>query len=527
MSFENLGLSESLLRAVQEDGYETSTPIQEKAIPSILEGRDLMGCAQTGTGKTAAFALPTLHKMGNGQVKQGQRQRAAKNGSGNYQKRRQTPSRPIRTLVLVPTRELASQVAASFINYSRFTELRTTVVYGGVNQNPQVRALQNGVDVLVACPGRLLDLMNQGHIDISKVEMLILDEADQMLDMGFLPDLKRIVATTPKNRQTLMFSATMPNEIRRLADQWLNKPKLIQIAKVSSPVETVEQSVFFVDAKRKPKLLTHYLKTSNHERTLVFARTKHGADKIVKQLTKSGIYAAAIHGNKTQNVRARTLAKFKSQNPPILIATDIAARGLDVNGISHVINYELPEVPETYVHRIGRTGRAGASGIATSFCSGDERVRLKRIEMLTRRSIFVERDHPEANSNSNGSYKSKESKPNGEKSFQGTPQRRKPKKKSRPGKNARAALNANKGKPTTKGKPARKGKPGRKGQGHSQHSAQEHRSGQTPHPDRSQATQSKTVHLTDSKNGEKAQVSGGKTRRHKRRRRKATASSAE
>jgi len=387
MSFEKLGLSQSIRRAIRDEGYETATPIQTQAIPTVLDGRDLMGCAQTGTGKTAAFALPTLHKLGD--IHSGP---SAPNASTN--KKNRTRSRSIRTLVLVPTRELAVQVAASFTTYGRFTKLRTTVIYGGVNQNPQVRALKNGVDIVVATPGRLLDLMNQGHVDLRKVEILILDEADQMLDMGFLPDLRRIVATTPKQRQTLMFSATMPEEIRRLASSWLRKPKHVQVTPVSSPVETVKQSVYFVEAQHKPQLLTHYLQNTACERTLVFARTKHGADKIVKQLVRSGIRAAAIHGNKSQNARTRTLQQFKSQKPPVLVATDIAARGLDVDAISHVINYELPMVPEIYVHRIGRTGRAGASGIATSFCGGDERSRLKQIERLTRRSIFVERSHP-------------------------------------------------------------------------------------------------------------------------------------
>jgi ATP-dependent RNA helicase RhlE len=384
MSFEKLGLSESLVRAIRDEGYQTATPIQSQAIPFVRDGRDLMGCAQTGTGKTAAFALPTLHRLGAGNC----------GSSGSCNKRNRARTRPIRTLVLTPTRELAVQVAASFATYGRFTGLRTTVVYGGVSQNPQVRALQNGVDIVVATPGRLLDLRNQGHIDLTKIEILILDEADQMLDMGFLPDLKRIVAATPEQRQTLMFSATMPDEIRRLASRWLREPKHVQVTPVSSPVDSVKQSVYLVETRHKPQLLTHYLRNTACQRTLVFARTKHGADKIVKQLVRAGIYAAAIHGNKSQNVRTRTLEQFKSKRPPVLVATDIAARGLDVEQVSHVINYELPEIPEIYVHRIGRTGRAGASGIATSFCGGEERGRLRQIERLTRRSILVEQDQP-------------------------------------------------------------------------------------------------------------------------------------
>ena len=394
MSFEKLGLSPSLLRAVCDEGYETATPIQAQAIPSVLDGRDLMGCAQTGTGKTAAYALPTLHRLGDGWPGESRKNR----GRG--------PTRSIRTLVLVPTRELAVQVAASFSKYGRFGKLRTTVVYGGVNQNPQVRALQRGVDIVVATPGRLLDLMNQGYVDLKRIEILILDEADQMLDMGFLPDLRRIVASTPKRRQTLMFSATMPDEMRLLASQWLNEPVHVQVDPVSSPVDTVMQSVYFVEQRYKPQLLAHYLQATACERTLVFARTKHGADKIAKQLVRSGIHAAAIHGNKSQNARTRTLEQFKSQKPPVLVATDVAARGLDIEAVSHVINYELPEVPEIYVHRIGRTGRAGASGIATSFCGADERVRLKRIELLTRRSISVEQDQPKYELTSQSSSRS-------------------------------------------------------------------------------------------------------------------------
>ena len=381
MSFEKMGLSKSLVRAIRDEGYTTATPIQTQAIPNVLAGRDLMGCAQTGTGKTAAFALPVLHKLGDGD----------RRSSDSKNKRR---TRPIRTLVVVPTRELAVQVATSFNTYGRFTKIRTAVVYGGVSQRPQVLALQRGVDIVVATPGRLLDLMNQGYVELTKIEVLILDEADQMLDMGFLPDLRRIVAATPKQRQTLMFSATMPDEIRRLASRWLRKPEHVQVTPVSSPVDSVKQSVYFVDSRHKPQLLSHYLQRAACKRTLVFARTKHGADKIVKQLVRSGIRAAAIHGNKSQNARTRTLQQFKSQQPPVLVATDVAARGLDIEAVSHVINYDLPEVPEMYVHRIGRTGRAGASGIAPSFCGGDERGRLKRIERLTRRSILVEHDQP-------------------------------------------------------------------------------------------------------------------------------------
>ena len=379
-SFENLGLAPQLLRAVRDEGYHTATPIQSQAIPGALAGRDLMGCAQTGTGKTAAFVLPMLQRLS-----------ALHNGNGAKPGKR----RAIRCLVLAPTRELAAQIGASISAYGRHAPLKHTVVFGGVGQGPQVRALQSGVDVLVATPGRLLDLMQQGYIQLNKVEILILDEADQMLDMGFLPDLRKIVAATPRERQTLMFSATMPDEIRDLASRWLRDPLHVRVGPVATPVERVKQSVFFVESHNKPHLLEHFLQNSAGGRTLVFARTKHGADKIVKRLVHSGIHAAAIHGNKSQNARTRVLAAFKSNRPPVLVATDVAARGLDIDDVSHVINYELPEVPEVYVHRIGRTARAGAEGVATSFCGRDERERLRMIERLTRRTIEVEQVQPE------------------------------------------------------------------------------------------------------------------------------------
>jgi ATP-dependent RNA helicase RhlE len=381
MKFEDLGLAEQLVRGVRAQGYRTATPIQVQAIPGVLQGRDLMGCAQTGTGKTAAFALPTLQRLS---VPPDERR-------GTRGRKRRARPRPVRSLILAPTRELAVQIGASFAAYGKYSGLRQTVVYGGVGQGPQVRALAAGVDILVATPGRLLDLMNQGHIDLARVEILILDEADQMLDMGFIHDLRRIVARVPRHRQTLMFSATMPGEIRRLADEWLRRPVHVQVSPVASPAEKVHQSVYFVEPLHKLKLLTDVLRNTASSRTLVFARTKRGADKIVKQLQRAGILAAAIHSNKSQNVRQRVLAQFKSPQPPVLVATDIAARGLDVDGISHVINYDLPEVPELYVHRIGRTGRAGAAGRALSFCGREERPRLRRIERLTRRTIEVER----------------------------------------------------------------------------------------------------------------------------------------
>ena len=385
MKFEDLGLAESILRAVEAEGYETTTPIQEKAIPCVLEGRDLIGCAQTGTGKTAAFALPILHRL---QAKSKNQQ--VKNGS-----RRGRVRRRIRALILSPTRELTSQIAESISTYGRFTGMRHVVVYGGVSQRPQVQKLRNGVDILVATPGRLLDLMDQGHVDLRNVEILTFDEADQMLDMGFIHDLRRIVRHVPNERQTLMFSATMPDTIRQLTHEWLTDPVHLQAAPVATPAEKVEQSVYLVEKKEKPGLLASFLKERQTRRTLVFSRTKHGADSIVRRLNRSGIQAAAIHGNKSQSARQRVLAQFKSNSLPVLVATDVAARGLDINDVSHVINYDMPDVPEVYVHRIGRTGRAGAAGIAVSFCGADERGLLKMIERLIRRTISVETQLPD------------------------------------------------------------------------------------------------------------------------------------
>ena len=371
MSFTELELSEPILRAVRNEGYEIATPIQLEAIPPILAGRDICGCAQTGTGKTAAFALPTLHRL-------------SQTGS-----RSQTRGRRVRCLVLSPTRELAWQIGESFRNYGKFTGLRHTVIYGGVGQQPQVRALEHGVDILVATPGRLLDLMNQGHVNLNQVEVLILDEADQMFDMGFIHDLKRIVAKVPRQRQTLLFSATMPKEIRQLADQWLNDPVSIQVVPQSTPAERIKQTVYFVEKRNKPDLLAHCLKEQGATRTLVFTKTKHGADRLVKCLIEAGVRAAAIHGNKSQASRQRTLAQFKTQSLPVLVATDIASRGLDIDGVSHVFNYDLPMAPEIYVHRIGRTARAGASGIAITFCDNDERSMLREVERITRQRLEV------------------------------------------------------------------------------------------------------------------------------------------
>ena len=373
MTFEQFGLSSPLLRAVSSQGYTSPTPIQSQAIPHVLAGTDVLGCAQTGTGKTAAFALPILHRLT--QAAQPPRERG----------------RPIRVLVLSPTRELAAQIADSFRTYGRHTGLRHAVVFGGVSQRPQVHDLQRGVDILVATPGRLVDLMNQRFVDLSSVEIFVLDEADRMLDMGFLPDLRRVQAKLPARRQTLLFSATMPEEIRRLADSMLRDPVRIRIAPVEATTALIAESVCFVPKQHKPQLLADLLTTQEVARALVFTRTKHGADRVARQLNKAGIRAEAMHGNKSQSARQRTLAGFKSNRPPVLVATDVAARGIDVDGVSHVFNYDLPHEPEMYVHRIGRTGRAGASGIAVSFCDHEERKLLQAIERLIRRKLLVER----------------------------------------------------------------------------------------------------------------------------------------
>jgi len=372
MKFEELGLAETLLRAVGAQGYFSPTKIQVAAIPPILEGRDVLGCAQTGTGKTAAFALPTLQRLS--------RVECRVNGRG----------RKVRSLLLAPTRELALQIGESFRAYGRYTGVRCAVVYGGVGQTPQVRALNAGVDILVATPGRLLDLMQQGFVDLSHVEVLILDEADRMLDMGFIHDLRRIVAKVPSRRQTLLFSATMPAAIRHLADQWLSEPVAVRVGPALCTVEKIRQSVFFVEHAQKLRLLTHWLRQTAWTRTLVFTRTKHGADKVAKWLRKAGIEADAFHSNKSQSARQRVLSRFKAPQPLVLVATDIAARGLDIDMISHVVNYDLPVDAENYVHRIGRTGRAGADGVAVSFCDQAERATLQAIQRLTRQTLVVE-----------------------------------------------------------------------------------------------------------------------------------------
>ncbi|MEX0678211.1 MAG: DEAD/DEAH box helicase [Pirellulales bacterium] len=377
MTFEDLGLNAELLLAVKSEGYSSPTPIQRQAIGHVLEGRDLLGVAQTGTGKTAAFALPILQRLGRA---------GAKRGIGR--------GRQARVLVLSPTRELAMQIAESFATYGRHTPLEQAVVYGGVSQHPQTKAIRAGVDILVATPGRLLDLIDQGLVRLGGIEVLVVDEADRMLDMGFIRDIRKIVARVPARRQTLLFSATMPADIRQLADSILTNPVRVQVAGTSAAADTVEQSVYFVEKRNKPVLLAHLVQKPEITRALVFTRTKHGADKVARHLSRSGIRAEAIHGNKTQGARQRALATFKSAKPPVLVATDVAARGLDIDDVSHVINYDLPNVPETYVHRIGRTGRAGAVGIAVSFCAADEREHLREIEKLLRKKTPVSNDHP-------------------------------------------------------------------------------------------------------------------------------------
>ena len=372
MNFQELGLSEPICRAVTAEGYTAPTPIQVKAIPQVLTGHDLLGCAQTGTGKTGAFALPILHRLSE----------------------KQTERRAPRTLILCPTRELASQINDSFRAYGRFLKLRSVVIFGGVNQFHQVKSLKQNPEILIATPGRLLDLMNQGHIDLRSIEVLVLDEADRMLDMGFIHDIRKIVSRLPKQRQTLFFSATMPSEIRGLANSILNNPAVVSVDPVGSTVKTIAQSVYFVPKKSKPALLKHVLVDRKPERTLIFTRTKHGADRVVKDLLKSGFKAVALHGNKSQNARTAALNSFKSDKPPVLVATDIASRGIDVDDIELVVNFDVPNIAETYVHRIGRTARAGASGIAISFCDQDERGDLKSIERLTQQRIAVNSDAP-------------------------------------------------------------------------------------------------------------------------------------
>lgn len=381
MTFESLGLIDPILRALKDEGYTTPTPIQAQAIPSLLKGRDLLGCAQTGTGKTAAFAIPILQDLYN----------KKKQDPAKFSDRGQTD---IKALILTPTRELAIQIEESFRAYGRYLDLRHLVIFGGVSQHAQTAALQKGVDILVATPGRLLDLMDQRFIHLHHISLFVLDEADRMLDMGFVHDVKKVIARLPKHRQSLFFSATMPSEIVSLANSILHEPMKVEVTPVSSTADTVDQSVYVVDKGDKKSLLNHLLKDKAIKRALVFTRTKHGADKVVKDLDKIGVKAAAIHGNKSQNARQKALGDFKTSQIRILVATDIAARGIDVDDLTHVINYEIPNVPETYVHRIGRTGRAGASGKAISFCDEEEKEFLRDIQKLIGKKVPIISDHP-------------------------------------------------------------------------------------------------------------------------------------
>lgn len=369
MTFEKLNIIEPIVRALTNKGYSEPTPIQEKAIPHLLAGKDVFGTAQTGTGKTAAFAIPILQNL----------------YTGKTDRKLSGP----RALILAPTRELAIQISESFSDYSKGLKLKHTVIYGGVSQNPQTEILRKGVDILIATPGRLLDLMNQGFIKLSSIEIFILDEADRMLDMGFAPDIKRIISKLPVKRQTGFFTATVPNEIKALADSLLRNPVKVNVAPVSAPAEMVNQSVYYVEKSDKKALLQQIFDSEEIETALIFTRTKHGADKVSRDLNKLGITAVAIHGNKSQSARQKALQGFKDRSIKVLVATDIASRGIDVDKLSHVINFELPEVPETYVHRIGRTARAGESGTAISFCASEERGSLKDINKLLPRSIEV------------------------------------------------------------------------------------------------------------------------------------------
>ena len=374
MNFENLNLIQPLLNAVSKKGYLNPTPIQVKAIPTILQGKDIFGCAQTGTGKTAAFALPILQLL---ETEKDRNQRRA-----------------VRALILAPTRELVAQISEEINSYGKELDIRLVTIYGGISQKAQTQALQKGVDIIVAAPGRLLDLMNQGFVHLDKVEYLVLDEADRMLDMGFINDIRKITAKIPLKRQTMLFSATAPDEIRKLAAALLHNPVQLNLSPDAMPPILVSQSVYHVKKENKKLLLTHVLQNDAVKHVLVFTRTKHGADKVVKDLIRNGIKAQAIHGNKSQSARDKALKDFKNRSIRVLVATDVASRGIDVDKLSHVINYEIPEQAETYVHRIGRTGRAGEAGAALSFCSADEKTYLKNIHKLIHKNIDVVTSHP-------------------------------------------------------------------------------------------------------------------------------------
>lgn len=370
MTFKELNISEPVMKALEEKNYDTPTPIQQQAIPVAMEGRDLLGIAQTGTGKTAAFAIPIIEQLKNTPINKKEK-------------------RVIRALVLTPTRELAIQIEEAFADYGKYTGLRHTVIFGGVKQKPQTDSLNRGIDILIATPGRLLDLIGQGFIHLDTLTHFVLDEADRMLDMGFIHDIRRLLPMLPKNKQTMLFSATMPNEIVAISKSLLNKPARVEVAPVASVVDTIEQHIYFVEKPQKIDLLVSVLDEQSDKSVLIFSRTKHGADKIARTLNKKRIGCEAIHGNKSQNARQSALSNFKSGKTRIIVATDIAARGIDIHNLGVVINYDLPDVPETYVHRIGRTGRAGHSGVAFTFCSQDEHMMVRSIQQLTGKKLNI------------------------------------------------------------------------------------------------------------------------------------------
>lgn len=368
MTFNELNISKAVLKALEEKDYTTPTPIQQKAIPVALTGRDILGLAQTGTGKTAAFAIPIIEQLKTNIPRRGEK-------------------RPIRSLILTPTRELAIQIEEAFSDYGKYTGLRHTVIFGGVKQNAQVKALEQGTDILIATPGRLLDFIGQGIIKLNGIKIFVLDEADRMLDMGFIHDIRRLLPLLPQKKQTMLFSATMPKEVEKISKSLLNRPARVEVAPVSSVVDTIDQYLYYVEKPDKIDLLVNLLNWKKQERILIFSRTKHGADNIARKLTKRKISCEAIHGNKSQNARQAVLSNFKSGKTRIIVATDIAARGIDVQDLGVVVNYDLPDVAETYVHRIGRTGRAGHSGVAFSFCTQDEQSMLKEIQKLTGKKL--------------------------------------------------------------------------------------------------------------------------------------------
>ncbi len=461
-TFADLGVTGPLLRALSAENYAQPTPIQDQAIPQLLEGKDLLGIAQTGTGKTAAFALPILQHLSAGQPSDSAGQPSDNRSNGGRGRRGGGPHRraALRALVLAPTRELAIQIGESFRSYGRNLSLRHTVVLGGVSQFSQVRALSGGVDILVATPGRLLDLKEQGHARLGQVSHLVLDEADLMLDMGFLRDVRKIIAAIPAKRQTMLFSATMPPDIARLSREVLNDPVRVEVSPRVVTVEKVEQRVFFIDTGDKRALLVHLLQDAAMSRVLVFMRTKRGANRLAEQLERAGFATEAIHGNKAQNARQAALTQFKNGRVRILVATDVAARGIDISGVTHVINYEMPNIPESYVHRVGRTARAGAGGIALSFCDATERAFLRSIERMTKLPITVVENHPHQSATASRGQSSPSPSPNG----RSAPRRRDASGPSRPNKRRSASSRNAPKRQTSPGGPSSNGsKPKRQG----------------------------------------------------------------